>query len=86
MKKLLKKYIDLISINDVDNFCNINDIYLNEKEKKYILNLIKTKYEDILINEEKYIKDLSININKNAKDKLIEIFYYYKRKYSDYLF
>ena len=86
MIKLLKNYINLLSIDKIDSFCNSNNIVLNQNEKEYILNLIKDNFEDILINDSRYIKDLESNINTDAYNKIIKLYNYYKEKYRDYLF
>ena len=86
MKKLLKKYIDLLNENSIKNFCDSNNIILNSNEINYLLNLIKNNYEDILINEDKYINELHNNINIDATNKLIILYNFYKEKYKDFLF
>ena len=85
MKKLLKNYINLLSIQNIEGFCYKNNIILNTEEKIYLLNLIKNNYEDILKNEEKYFFNLRNHINKTAYDKIIDLFYFYKQKYINYL-
>ena len=86
MKKLFKNYVNLLTIQSVEKFCNTHNIILSYKEKIYLLDLIKNNYEDILLNEEKYLKDLKNHINKSEYDKVLSLFYFYKEKYKSYLF
>ena len=86
MKGLIKNYIDKLSILDLENFALKNNINLNKKELEYLLNLTKENFEDILINENKYLDLIKNNINPNEISKIKELFFYYKNKYKGYLF
>lgn len=86
MKGLVKNYIDLLSIDKLREFGIKNDIYLNDSELNYLLNLVKNNFEDILKDENKYLKDLENNINPNEVMKIKELYYYYKNRYKGYLF
>ena len=86
MKSLLKNYINLLTLDKLKDFSIRNDINLNDDELNYILNLIKENFDDILINDEKYLDDIKENINETEFTKIKDLFYYYKKRYKGYLF
>ena len=86
MKSLIKNYIDLLTIDKLKDFSLKNDIELTDNELEYLLSLIKNKYEDILINDEKYLNEIKDNINSISYDKIKKLYLYYKDRYKDYLF
>lgn len=86
MKGLIKNYIDKLSIQNLKDFALKNDIYLNENEFEYLLELIKNNFEDMLVNEDKYLNLVQNNINSEAFIKVKELFLYYKNRYKGYLF
>ena len=86
MKSLIKNYIDLLSIDKLNEFALKNDINLTDKELNYILNLIKNNWEDILTNENKYLNDLKNYLNEENYLKIKKLFIYYKNRYKGYLF
>ena len=63
MKSLIKNYIDLLTIDKLKEFATNNNINLSNHELDYLLNLVKTNYEDILKNDTKYLEDIKTNIN-----------------------
>ena len=86
MKSLLKNYIDLLNLDKFKSFALKNNINLKDEELDYILNLVKTNYEDILINDEKYLNQIKSNINPSEYQKIEELYKYYKSRYKGYLF
>ena len=84
MKSLIKNYIDLLTFDKVKEFALNNNINLTKTEIEYLLNLVKTKYEDILKNDTKYLDELKNNINEYEKVK--NLYLYYKNRYKGYLF
>lgn len=86
MKGLIKNYIDKLTIDNLKEFALKNDINLTNDEFEYLLKLTKDNFEDILVNENKYLDMIQNNINQNEFIKIKELFLYYKKKYQGYLF
>lgn len=86
MKGLIKNYIDKLTIDNLSEFASKNDIHLNNSELEYLLNLVQNNFEDILVNENKYLNLVQNNINSEAFIKIKELFLYYKNRYKGYLF
>lgn len=85
MKGLIKNYVDKLTIDKLKEFALKNDIYLSENEFEYLLDLIKNNFEDILVQENKYLNLVKENVNHEAFIKIKELFLYYKNKYKGYL-
>jgi len=86
MKGLIKNYIDKLTIDNLREFALKNNINLSNSELEYLLNLTKNHFEDILVNENKYLNLVQNNINPEAFIKVKELFLYYKNRYKGYLF
>ena len=86
MKGLIKNYVDKLTTQNLKEFAVKNDIYLNQNELEYLLNLVQNNFEDILVNEDKYLNLVQNNINAEAFIKVKELFLYYKNRYKGYLF
>ena len=86
MKGLIKNYIDKLDISKLGEFAVKNDIELTTSELEYLLNLVKNNFDDILVNEDKYLILVEKNINTTAFIKIKELYLYYKNKYKGYLF
>ena len=85
MKCLIKNYVDKLTIDKLKEFALKNDIYLSENEFEYLLDLIKNNFEDILVQENKYLDLVKENVNHEAFIKIRELFLYYKNRYKGYL-
>ena len=86
MKSLIENYIDLLTKEKLNEFGIKNNIHLSNNELEYLLNLIKNNWEDILVDEKKYMEDLKNNINQIEYEKIKTLFLYYKKRYKGYLF
>lgn len=86
MKSLIKNYINLLTIEKLEEFGIKNDIHLSNDELKFLLNLVKEHYEDIIKDDSKYLEELEKNINPNEFVKVKELYLHYKNKYKGYLF
>ena len=86
MKSLIKNYVDKLTTQNLKEFAVKNDINLNQNELEYLLNLVQNNFEDMLVNEDKYLNLVQNNINSEAFVKVKELFLYYKNRYKGYLF
>ena len=86
MKSLIKNYIDLLSVEKLNEFGLKNNIHLNNNELEYLLNLIQNNWEDILKDETKYLEELQKNVNPDDFIKIKNLVIYYKNRYKGYLF
>ena len=86
MKSLIRNYIELLSIDKLKEFSLKNNINLTDKELNYILKLVKENYDEILLNDTKYLEEIKNNINPNEFQKIKDLYLYYKNKYKGYLF
>ena len=85
MKGLIKNYIDKLTIQNLSEFALKNNINLTNNQLEYLLKLAKENFDDILVNEEKYLKLIQDNINPNEFEKIKNLFLYYKNRYKGYL-
>ena len=86
MKSLIKNYVNKLTKDKLNKFMKKKDIYLNDDELNYILNLIKNNIDDILKNDQKYLTEAKNNISTTNYDKLYKLYIYYKNQYKGYLF
>ena len=86
MKKfIIKKYIDKLSIQNINNFALNNNIVLTEKELEYMYNLIKNNWEQILSNDDSILLKLNGNVDNESIKKIEKLYYEYKKRYKEYL-
>lgn len=86
MKSLIKNYVSKLTKEKLDGFAKKKDIYLNDSELNFLLDLIKNNIDDILKNDEKYLIKIKNNISTTNYDKLYQVYIYYKNRYKGYLF
>ena len=86
MKSLIKSYVNKLTKEKLDEFSKKKDIFLNDKELEYLLNLIQNNIDDILKNDEKYIENIKENISIENFNKIYKLYTYYKNRYKGYLF
>ena len=82
---LLKQYINKITINNINDFATKNNIILNEKELKFIFDLVKNNYEKIINDLEPFKDKLKQNLTDENYHKIINLYNTYKEKYQNYL-
>lgn len=85
MNNLIKKYINNITITEVDNFGRKNGIYLNEYELNYVYKVLKNNYEIIINYPEQIFDDASKYICDNNLIKIKSMYDEYRKKYQNYL-
>ena len=86
MKSLLKNYIETLTLDKLREFGEKNGINLNDTEYKFILDLVQGNFEDLLVNEDKYLNMIEQEINPTEFKKIKNLFLEYKNKYKGYLF
>lgn len=86
MNNLLKKYINNLTTNKINDFCVKNNINLNNDELIFLLDLIKNNIDDILINDSKYLDLIKNKFNEDNYNKIKNLFLFYKNRYKGYLF
>lgn len=86
MYNLLKEYINKLTINDVNNYLEKQDIYLNKEELSIIYNhVINDWYNFIYINPIPILNNIKSTISIDNYNKIIKLYDEYKDKYSIYL-
>lgn len=86
MYNLITRYINNMTINDVNNFAISKGINLEENELEFTYSFIKNNYKDILKNPK--LLDLDRYQNKYTKEnfeKISKVFNEYSKKYSHLL-
>lgn len=86
MNNLIKKYINSLTIDKINEFGIKNDIYLSNEELSFLLELIKTNIDDILVNDSKYLDIIKSRFSEENYIKIKNLFLYYKNRYKGYLF
>lgn len=85
MKKFfIKKYVDKLTIQDIDNFAKSNNIYLDNEELNYMYSLIKTKWLNILSNDETILIEIKNKFNFEKSSKIENLYFEYKNKYKKF--
>lgn len=79
-RNLIKNYINNLSINDIYNYCNKENINISEHDAKVIYNYIKTYNIDILYNPLFYLEDIKGKVNDNIYINLVNIYEKNKKK------
>ena len=83
---MIKKYINNLTIDKINNFLVKNDINLDNNELSFLLELIKTNIDDILVNDSKYLDIIKNKFDEDSYIKIKNLFLYYKNRYKGYLF
>ena len=86
MKSLLKNYIEKLTLDELRTFGKKHNINISNEEYQFILDLVQGNFEDMLINEDKYLKIIESKINPEEFKKIKDLYYVYKEKYKGYLF
>ena len=86
MEKIISEYINKINIQDIIEFANKNNIYLNDYESNLIYNYIKNDWKTIIYgNYNRILNDLKNKIDNNKYNKIEQLFYKFKSKYQNLL-
>lgn len=86
MNYIIEKYINNLTINNINDFAIKNNIFLTEKEQKIFYNIIKKYYKDIINgNDEKVINYLKETLDEEKFTNVMNLYKKYKTKYQSYL-
>ena len=86
MDKLIKEYVDKLTINDINKFAVSNNIFLDNDELNLIYKYIKNDWKAIINGNYKGIlNDLKSKLNINKYNKIEQLFYKFKSKYQNLL-
>lgn len=77
---IIKKYINNITMDNIYDYCNNNDIRITGKDANTIYRYIKTYNIDILKNPLYYLEDIKNKVNIDIYNKLIVIYNENKKK------
>ena len=84
--KLIKNYINKLKKEDISVFATNNNITLNDTELSVIYDTIKNDYESLLYgNHDKVFNQLKSKVSSDNYDKIINLFFEYKKKYAQFL-
>ncbi|MCI9435082.1 MAG: hypothetical protein HFI86_07435 [Bacilli bacterium] len=81
----IKRYIDKLTMQDIKNFANSNNINLNDEQLYYIFNLIKNDWKQILNNDTYTLNKIKEKFDNETSKKIEKLYYEYKKKYQNYL-
>ncbi|MBQ4634631.1 MAG: DUF2624 family protein [Bacilli bacterium] len=85
-KNVIKRYINIITINDVIMFGAKENINVSQEEANIILNHLKNNWENIIYGNEKEVKRfLNNNFDHIKSEQIFRLFLEYKKKYRNYL-
>ena len=84
--KLIKNYINKLKKEDISVFATNNNITLNDTELSVIYDTIKNDYESLLYGDhDKVFNELKSKVSSDNYDKIINLFFEYKKKYAQFL-
>ena len=78
-KELIKNYINNLSINDIKNYADKNNIIYTNKELLIVYDFIKEYHIDILNNNTEVFNILKNKISNNLYSNLLDLYNTYKK-------
>ncbi len=80
-KELVKKYINRLSINDLEKFAKKNNISYTKEELNTVYNFILNNYNDLLNENIRVFENIKNKISPTLYKKLLNLYIEYKQKY-----
>lgn len=80
-KELVKKYINKLTINDLETFAKNNNITYTNNELIIVYNFILNNYNDLLNENIKVMEQLKNKISPTLYKQLLNLYIDYKEKY-----
>lgn len=84
LKHYIEKYVNNMSINDVNQFASKNDVILTNEEAKIIFDTIKSDWETIVFKDHNIVLN-KVNLNADLLSKINDLIIMYKEKYNQLL-
>ena len=85
-EKIIKNYINKLTLNDIKTFSINNNIHLTNDEYEYLYKIIKEKWYIILYgNPNNIFNNLKNKLSIDKYNQVIQLYQTYKDKYSHYL-
>ncbi len=86
MRNMIKRFMNNITIDDVNNFAISKDVYLEENELIFTYEFIKKNWESILDNPQLFnIDRYKNNFKEDTFSKVKKLYNEYFQQYSRYL-
>lgn len=83
---MIKKYVDMLSIDDVVRFARMNNVDLNDDEVKTIYNTVKNEWKTIIYGDYKdVLNKYKNNFPVDKLNKIERLIISYKDKYRNYI-
>jgi hypothetical protein len=82
---MILKYIQALTLEDIENFAKKQNIILKRSESEIILNEIKNNFNEVVYHTEEAMKKIKDKLDYTTYLKLNELIDFYKKKYPDYL-
>lgn len=80
-KDIIKKYINLLSLDDIKSFADKEQIPYTNDEAIIVYNFIKYYYNDLLNENIKVFEQIKNKISPNLYKRLLNLYVDYKQKY-----
>ena len=81
-EKLIKEYVNRMTLDDVNKFAYNNGINLNNDEVNLIYNHIKNNWHTICFGNPRVIlDDLKIKLDNHSYQKIESLYVYFKNRY-----
>lgn len=82
----IKRYIDKLSIYDIQCFARSQNVQLNDQESSYILKTIKSHYQELLYgNPTPIFEEAKKNLSEEHFKITVDLYHFYKQKYQAFL-
>lgn len=82
---MILKYIQALTLEDIENFAKKQNIILKRSESEIILNEIKNNFHEVVYHTEEAMEKIKDKLDYTTYLKLNELIDFYKKKYPDYL-
>lgn len=82
---IISKYINSLTIADIENFAIKQGICLKKHESAIIFTEIKEHFEDVVYHTDEELNKIKDKLEPTTYLKIKELIKFYKEKYPDYL-